>query len=146
MRNGLSREKKECDWQQRQLTWHSMHRQVQGRQIQRVKEVIVLPLSHPLYCCHHSNMPGGDTREAASLTKTTENGSRDWKRENTGKKERKAERGRVMLGMTIGQHTRWEKADSPIRHTSLIHFQMYKPRGLKTLHRVQRNSIFVWWQ
>lgn len=52
-----------------------------------VKEVIVL-LSHPLFCCHHSNMPGGDTREPASLTKTTEKGSRDWKRENTGKKER----------------------------------------------------------
>lgn len=59
------------------------------------------------------------------------------------KKERKAERGRVMLGMTIGQHTRREKEDSAISHTSLVHFQMYKPRGLKTLNDVHRNLIFV---
>lgn len=100
-----------------------MHRQTQGWQIQGVKEVIVLHLSHPLYRCHHSNMPGGDTREAASLTKTTEERAR-------------TERGKKIGKSDVGNDNRplfqQEIEDRSISHTSLVCFQMYKLRSIET--------------
>lgn len=43
-------------------------------------------------------------------------------KEGEHRKERQAERERVMQGITIGHHTRYGKEERPISHTSLVHF------------------------